>query len=145
MMAATTAFVGLGLCLYSAGWLEVPEDSLQVFGGWLLLAWFGAALALTIGSLSERWDVIGKLWPPFSYLLFPLSGIAFVVDALPYRMQEIVVWLPMLNALEFLRDGWFGSTFHAHYDVSYVILFNLCLTFASLSLARQVGLDGEDE
>src|SRR6266498_3618913 len=43
MMAATTAFVGLGLCLYSAGWLEVPEDSLQVFGGWLLIAWFGAA------------------------------------------------------------------------------------------------------
>lgn len=145
IMAATTAFVGLAICLYAAGWLDAPEDSLEVLGGWLLLAWFGAGLSLIIGSLSEKWDVIGKLWPPFSYILFPLSGIAFVVDALPERMQHIVVWLPMLNALEFLRDGWFGSQFRAHYDVQYVMFFNLCLTFAALSLARQVGLEAEDE
>jgi ABC-2 type transport system permease protein/capsular polysaccharide transport system permease protein len=145
IMAATTSFVALGICIYAVGWLDAPEDALQVLFGWFLLAWFGAGLALLIGSLSERWDVIGKLWPPFSYILFPLSGIAFVVDALPKQMQEIVVWLPMLNALEFLRDGWFGSMFRAHYDVGYVVLFNLCLTFASLSLARQVGFDASEE
>jgi len=145
MMVATTSFVGLSLCLYAFGWLDAPEDSVQVLAGWFLLAWFGSSLALTIGSLSERWDVVGKLWPPFSYILFPLSGIAFIVDALPQRMQEIVVWLPMLNALEFLRDGWFGSMFRAHYDVWYVVVFNLCLTFAGLSLARQIGLTAEEE
>ena len=145
MMAATTAFVGLSLCLYAAGWLDAPENTLQVLGGWMLLAWLGSALGLLIGGLSEKWDVVGKFWPPFSYLLFPLSGIAFIVDALPPRMQEIVVWLPMLNALEYLRDGWFGSMFRAHYDVAYVVTFNLCLTFAALSMARQVGLDAEEE
>jgi ABC-type polysaccharide/polyol phosphate export permease len=51
------------------------------------------------------------------------------------------MWIPMLNALEFMRDGWFGSTFHAHYDVGYVMTFNLCLMFVGLSLVRQVGLD----
>jgi ABC-type polysaccharide/polyol phosphate export permease len=144
-MAATIAFVGLSLCLYAVGFMDPPEDPLEVFGGWILLAWFGAGLALTIAGLSERWEVVGKLWPPFSYLLYPLSGIAFIVDALPERMQHIVVWLPMLNALELLRDGWFGSLFHAHYDVGYVVLFNLCLTFVSLSLARQIGLDISEE
>jgi ABC-type polysaccharide/polyol phosphate export permease len=145
VMAATISFVGLSLCLYAAGWMDAPEDTVQVLAGWFMLAWFGSGLALMIGSLSERWEIIGKLWPPFSYILFPLSGIAFIVDALPPKMQSIVVWLPMLNALEYLRDGWFGSLFRAHYDVSYVLLFNLGLTFAGLSLARQVGLEAEEE
>lgn len=144
MMVETTAFVGLSVCLWAVGWLTPPENALEVVGGWLLLVWFGAGLSLTIGSLSERWQPVGKLWPPLSYTFFPLSGIAFVVDALPERLQEIVVWLPMLNALEFMRDGWFGSHFHAHYDVAYVVLFNLVLTFVGINLTRQVGFDTEE-
>jgi len=118
---------------------------LQVAGGWFLLAWFGAGLGLILGGLSEKSQVVAKLWPPFSYLLMPLSGVAFIVDALPPKLQEIVLWLPMLNALEFLREGWFGSMMHAHYDIPYVVVVNLSLTFAGLSLARQVGVDTEDE
>ncbi|HEY8591996.1 MAG TPA: ABC transporter permease [Sphingomicrobium sp.] len=140
-MASTTSFVVICLSLVMIGWMPSPENAVRVLGGWMLLAWFGAGLALLIGSLSERFDVLGKLWPPFSYLLFPLSGVAFIVDALPPGMQKIVLWLPMLNALEYLRDGWFGSFFHAHYDLGYVLIFNLLLFFAGLSLARQVGFD----
>ena len=44
-----------------------------------------------------------------------------------------------------MRDGWFGSAFHAHYDLMYVLIFNLALTFAGLSLVRQVGWGAEDE
>jgi hypothetical protein len=51
----------------------------------------------------------------------------------------------MLNALEYLREGWFGSMFRAHYDVLYVVLCNLLLTFAGLSLVRQVGTDVTEE
>jgi ABC-type polysaccharide/polyol phosphate export permease len=71
--------------------------------------------------------------------------VAFIVDALPPKMQEIVIWLPMLNALEFLREGWFGSAMRGHYDVPYVVMVNLGLTFAGLSFARQVGLNTEEE
>jgi ABC-type polysaccharide/polyol phosphate export permease len=145
IIGASTSFVVLALAFYAMDWLAAPEEALQVVGGWALLAWFGAGLALTVGALSERHDIIGKLWPPFSYILFPLSGVAFIVDALPPRMQEIVLWLPMLNALEYLREGWFGSSFRAHYDLGYVMLFNLALTFAGLSLVRQVGLDTSDD
>jgi ABC-type polysaccharide/polyol phosphate export permease len=145
VMASTTSFVALGIGLWALDWLLPPEDMLQVLGGWLLLAWFGMGLGLTIGGLSEKFDVIGKLWPPFSYILMPLSGVAFIVDALPPRLQEVALWLPMLNALEYLREGWFGSAMHAHYDIPYVIICNLVLTLTGLSLARQVGLDTSDE
>ena len=144
-MAASTSFVALALALYAMQWITGPENSLQVVGGWLLLAWFGAGLGLILGALSEKFQVVGKLWQPFSYILMPLSGVAFIVDALPPKLQEIVMWLPMLNALEYMREGWFGSAMHAHYDIPYVVLFNLVMTFAGLSLVRQVGINTGEE
>jgi ABC-type polysaccharide/polyol phosphate export permease len=144
-MATSTSLVLVSLILLAFGWLTPPENVLKVVGGWMLLAWFGAGLAFTVGSLSERSELVAHFWRPVSYLLMPLSGVAFVVDALPQGLQSIALWFPMLNAVEFLRDGWFGSQFHAHYDVAYVVAFNLCLTFVGLALARQVGLEAEEE
>ena len=140
-LAVTTSFVALGIGFYAMDWMPAPEDALQVLWGWLLLAWFGAGLSLTIAGLSEKLPAIGNLWPPFSYILIVLSGVGFVADALPPNMREIVLWLPILNALEYLREGWFGSLFRAHYDLPYVFIFNLVLSFVGLSLVRQVGLD----
>jgi len=145
MMATTASIVIVSLVLFAAGWLTAPEDLLVVAFGWLLLGWFGASLAFIIGSLSEKSEVIAHLWRPASYVLMPVSGIAFVVDTLPQGLQDIALWLPMLNALEFLRDGWFGSTFHAHYDVGYVVAFNLCLTLAGLALVRRVDMGAVEE
>jgi ABC-2 type transport system permease protein/capsular polysaccharide transport system permease protein len=144
-MATTTSVILVAFILYSIGWLTPPEDYLQVVAGWLLLGWFGAGLALTVGSLSERFQIVEHFWRPSIYIFMPLSGIAFVIDALPPSWQPYAMWIPMLNALEFMRDGWFGSTFHAHYDLGYVVTFNLCLTLLGLSLARQVGLDEIEE
>jgi ABC-2 type transport system permease protein/capsular polysaccharide transport system permease protein len=144
-MAASTSFVALALALYAMQWIPAPENALQVAGGWFLLAWFGAGLGLILGGLSEKSQVVGKLWPPFSYLLMPLSGVAFIADALPPKLQQIVLWLPMLNALEYLREGWFGSAMHAHYDIPYVVVFNLVMTFVGLSLVRQVGINTGEE
>jgi ABC-type polysaccharide/polyol phosphate export permease len=141
MMAATTALIVLFIAFFALEWMNPPEDVLQVLGGWFLLAWFGAGLALTIGGLSEKWDVVGKLWPSVSFILLPISGVAFLADALPPKVRDVMLWLPMLNALEFLREGWFGSAIKAHYSIPYVLLFNALLTFIGFSLSRQVGLD----
>jgi ABC-2 type transport system permease protein/capsular polysaccharide transport system permease protein len=145
MMATTTSLVLLSIILCSVGWLAPPEDILEALAGWILLGWFGAGLALTIASLSERFQIVEQLWRPASYILMPVSGVAFVVDALPNGLQQMAMWIPMLNAVELLRDGWFGSTFHAHYSLAYLIAFNLCLTMVGLSLVRQVGLGADEE
>ena len=144
-LAVTTSLIVVSMVFYAVGWLDPPEDVLKVLGGWALLAWLGFGLALTVGGLSEKSEVVGKLWPPFSFILFPLSGFAFIADALPQGLREIVLWLPMLNALEFLREGWFGSLFRAHYDIPYVMICNIVFTFVGLSLARQAGLNPSDE
>ncbi|NLS29235.1 Polysialic acid transport protein KpsM [Sphingomonas sp. S2M10] len=137
--AVTTSFVVLGVLFWVYGWLVPPEDALQVLAGWLLLAWFGIGLALTLAALADRYEIVEKLWSPLSYMLFPFSGAAFIADTLPEKAREIVLYLPMLHAVEFIRDGFFGSHFTAHYSLSYLCAWNLGLSLFGLSQVRLIG------
>ena len=134
LMGASISFVALALLFISVGWLEPPENVLKVILGWALLAWFGAALAIFLGSLAYDNEFVDKIWHPTSYLLFPLSGAAFLVDALPRPAQEVVLYLPMVHGLELLREGYFGSVINAHYDIGYTAGFCAILTLAGLFL-----------
>jgi ABC-type polysaccharide/polyol phosphate export permease len=135
---ATISFTILSLFFISIGWLEPPEDLLKVMGGWLMLAWFGMSLALFLGALSEQNEIVDKLWHPASYLLFPLSGAAFLVDSLPQDVQPYALWLPMVNGVEYVREGYFGSVIETHHDLAYMGVFNALMTVAGLSLLRKV-------
>ncbi len=135
---ASISFLILSTFFVFVGMMSPPEDALQVVGGWLMLAWFGMSLALLLGSLAEQWEMVDKLWHPLSYITFPLSGAAFLVDALPKQAQDIILLLPMVHGTEFLREGFFGSKIHAHYDMGYMGLMNLGLTFLALLQLRKV-------
>ena len=135
----TAVLMMLTIALWAIDWVVLPEDVLQVIGGWALLAWFAAALAMTVGGLAEKAEVVGRLWSPMSYLLMAFSGVAFTVNALPPAVREIVLWVPMINAVEYLREGWFGSVMHAHYDIGYLATVNVVLSLAGFSLVRQIG------
>ncbi|WP_313330404.1 ABC transporter permease [Sphingobium yanoikuyae] len=136
---ATTSFILLASFFTFIGWIDLPEDILQVFSGWLMLAWFGASSAITLGILSEEYELVDKLWHPASYLLFPLSGAAFLVDALPAEGQKYILALPMVHGLEYLREGYFGSKIHAHYDLGYMAAINSCLTLIGLLAVKKIG------
>jgi capsular polysaccharide transport system permease protein len=142
---ATISFIILSFVFTTIGWMGPPDDILKVLFGWILLAWFGGSLAIVIGSLSERSDVVEKIWHPVSYLLFPLSGAAFMVNWLPPAGQKVVLWLPMVHGVEILREGYFGSAVRAHYDVVYASVFCLCQTFVGLALAKEAGRRVEPE
>lgn len=137
-VGATLSFLILSIAYISLDWLEAPEDVLLVVLGWLMLAWFGGALALLVGTLAFFSEVIEKLWHPISYLLLPLSGALVIVDALPPKAQEIVLYLPMVHGVEMLREGYFGSKVNAIYDTSYMAIVTLVMTLAGLLLLRLV-------
>jgi len=131
---ATCSFVILSIFFILIGWIQPPEDILKVLGGWLMLIWFGSSLALLLGAWSEQSELIDKIWHPSAYLLFPLSGAAFFVDALPKVAQEFVLWLPMVHGVELLREGYFGTTIKAHYDMAYMAI--CCAIISILALAK---------
>lgn len=135
---ATISFVTLGMLFISLGWLEPPQDVLEVVCGWLMIAWFGSALAIWLGALSHENEIVDKLWHPASYLIFPLSGSAFMVDALPRVAQEIVLYIPMVHGVEIVREGYFGARARAHYDLGYVLPLSLLLTGLALLEIRKL-------
>jgi ABC-type polysaccharide/polyol phosphate export permease len=134
----TMSFTVLAIFFSAIGWINPPEDIGKVLLAWFMLAWFGFSLAVLMGALSERSEIIEKLWHPASYLLFPMSGAAFMVDALPQAAQDIVLLLPMVHGVELLREGFFGSTFKAHYDISYMAMACAVLTLLGLAKTREI-------
>ncbi|MGY4830598.1 ABC transporter permease [Sphaerotilaceae bacterium SBD11-9] len=139
MAGATASFVVLAIFFTAAQVIEVPVDLFQVVIGWLMMAWFGASLSLVIGAATAYSEIIERIWHPTAYLLFPLSGAAFMVDWLPPAAQEIVLLLPMVHGVEMIREGYFGNAVHTHYDVGYMALCCLGLTFLGLFLVRDAG------
>jgi len=135
---ATTSFFVLSILWISIGWMQPPQDILKVLFGWFMIAWFGASLALLLGSLSERSEVVDKIWHPTAYLLFPLSGAAFMVDFLPQSVQKYILVLPMVHGVEILREGYFGSLVHAHYDILYMATVCLVLTILAFAQERHI-------
>ena len=134
----TISFVALGLFFTFVGWIKPPEDIAKVLFAWLMLTWFGSSLAILMGALSEQSEIVEKLWHPTAYILFPLSGAAFMVDALPRVAQNFVLWFPMVHGVELLREGYFGSAFKAHYDVGYMAIVCVVLTVLGLAKTREI-------
>jgi ABC-type polysaccharide/polyol phosphate export permease len=133
---ATSAFVVLAALFTALGWMQLPENVSLVLLGWFMSAWFGLALALFVGALSERSELVEKIWGPLSYIFFPLSGAAFFVDALPVQAQEAILWFPMVHGVEMLRDGYFGSHFQAQYDLAYMAKACAGLSLVGLAMTR---------
>ncbi len=133
---ATISFFTLSLLFIGGEWIAPPEDFLLIAGGWMMTAWFGAALAVTIGALSQEYELVDKFWHPTSYLLFPLSGAAYLVSALPTAAQDIVLYIPMVHGVEMIRDGYFGSKIEPIYSPGYVITCSLVLSVVALILVR---------
>jgi ABC-type polysaccharide/polyol phosphate export permease len=133
---ATISFTILGVIFIMIGWISYPEDLLKIVQGWLLTAWFGASLAIMLGAWSEQSELVEKFWHPTAYLLFPLSGAAFMVESVPPQLQSAILWLPMIHGTEMIRDGFFGSKVHAHYDTQYMLVVCMLLTVMALAFER---------
>jgi len=134
---ATASFIVLASLFIYMGWMEAPDNLLEVIFGWMMLAWFGTSLALMIGAATAFSEIVDRLWHPASYLLFPLSGAAFMVDWLPTNMQKVVLLLPMVHGTEMLREGYFGGVVRTHYDAGYMAACCLAMSLCGLYLVRQ--------
>lgn len=135
----TGSFILICSVMVASGFIPIPVDLLTAIMGWLLLAWFGAALAILIGAAASFSEIVDRIWHPISYFMFPLSGAAFMVDWFAQPIREVVLLLPMVHGVEMVRDGFYGHVMRTHYDPAYVIAANLVLTWAGLWLLRIAG------
>jgi ABC-type polysaccharide/polyol phosphate export permease len=137
-VGATMSFFLLAIFFILIGLMDPPEDSLALVESWLLTGFFGVSLALFLGALAEKSDIVEKLWHPAAYLIFPLSGAAFIVEAAPPAFRDIVLWIPMVHCTEMIREAYFGSKIIAHYSTSYLVTSSMILLILGLAAERHV-------
>jgi capsular polysaccharide transport system permease protein len=136
---ASASFIALSLFFVLMGLMSPPVDLMRVLAGWAMLAWFGGSLALLIGAGTAFSPIVERLWHPAAYLIFPMSGAAFMVDWLPAKFQQGILLVPMVNGVEMIRDGFFGSVVRTHYDIGYMAACCLVMSLAGLHMAREAG------
>jgi capsular polysaccharide transport system permease protein len=133
---ASISFLALSVLWISIEWASPPDDISIILGGWFLLTWFSLGLGLAMGALTSMSDIAERLWHPVAYILFPISGAAFMVDWLAEGFRDIILLLPMVHCVEIVREGFFGSVVRTHYDVGYVAMCSLVMTALGLGLTR---------
>jgi capsular polysaccharide transport system permease protein len=137
VIGASSSFIVLASLFIFIGWMPVPDNLLTVLAGWFMLAWFGGSLALLVGAGTAFSPIVHRLWHPISYLLFPMSGAAFMVEWMPKKLQDVVLYLPMVHGVELLRQGYFGNVVRTHYDIAYMAECCVVLTLCGLYVVRE--------
>ncbi|MEN9503040.1 MAG: Polysialic acid transport protein KpsM [Pseudomonadota bacterium] len=132
----TATFIILILILVNVGLINFPVNTLYVIFGWLLLNWFGGAIGLCLGILSEYSEVFGRIWNATSFPIFAVSGAAFFVDWMPEPIRSYLLWVPMIHGIETMRHGFFGDIVTTYEDPMYFITVNLCFTLVGLLLVK---------
>jgi capsular polysaccharide transport system permease protein len=145
IIGVTTSMVVLTFAFIAMGLMNTPNDILTIIAGWLLMAWFGLALSLIVGAASERSEIVERVWHIFTYLMFPLSGAAFMVDWFPKNVQNLLSWVPMVQGTEMIRHGYFGNEIRTYEDPVYFALVNTVMLLVGLALVRETGRRVEPE
>lgn len=139
IIGATISLATLSIVFNLVGLMGLPSDFLYMVFGWFLLIWFALALGFVVGPLFEMSEIVDRLWHAFTYLMFPLSGAAFFVDWLPEVFQGIVLYIPMVHFSEMIKHGYYGDLVPTFENISYIMIWNMGLSFLGLYLVRYTG------
>jgi ABC-type polysaccharide/polyol phosphate export permease len=138
LAAISASLILLTLLFNEFGLMSLPISVLDVITAWLLLAWFCFGFGLIVGYMMEASSFFDRIWPIILIVSLPFSGVFFMLSWLPSSAQDFLSWFPLVNALEYLREAYFGTSIKAMYSVNYLITINLILTLIGLSLARKI-------
>lgn len=116
--------------LFEGHW---PANPLQMAAAVLMMFGLAHGLAtLILSTTAMGVHLVDRLVHPFTYLMLPFSGMFFMVWWLPGPYQEVVLWVPLVHVMEFMREGQFGLGVPYNYSVSYVLIWIFCLNFLGL-------------
>jgi len=144
-LGATTSFAILTVVFQQCGLMEMPSDPLAAVIGWFYLTWFVLSVGLIAAYLGASSELFDRVWHVALYLSMPFTGIFVMTAWLPLEAQAILLWSPMVNAVEMIREGYFGTGIEAMYSVQYLIKVNSILTLFGLLLASKIRRSLEDE
>lgn len=89
-----------------AGDVMYIEDPLAVLVGLLQITLLGMGLGMLGLTLAQFTQTAGIVVSVLFRPLFFISGIFYPIEKLPYSVQEILLYNPLLHVIQAIRDGW---------------------------------------
>lgn len=114
------------------------DDVLRVLFGMGLAGLLGLSLGLVLCALSLLSKSVDRIRTPLFRPLFWISGLFFTADSIPLHVREYLMWNPILQCVEIVRDGWFTGYRATEASPAYVLVWIILLAFAGLTLERAV-------
>lgn len=132
------AFCVLWIAFGFFGSMGLPERWGMFFTGWGIYILFSVGVGIFVGTLSERSELVDRIWQPISYVTIPISGTFFMVDWLPDYTHSIAVLFPPVTAVELIRGGFFGASVPIHTNIPVAIISGTIFLCLGLWLMRSV-------
>lgn len=134
VMVATAVFL-VAIGVYFGDW---PTSWVQMGVGIVLMALLAHGLGLVVLALTQFGvAVIDRIIHPLLYVSIVFSGVFYMVWWMPYKLQFIILALPIIHIFEFIREGQFGPGQPYHYDLGYVAIWIVVLNvYGGFALRR---------
>lgn len=119
-------------------WGAVPEihDPLLLIGGWVMLTWLAFGFGLFLAGISEFSEAVGRFIGPIMYITIPATGAFYMLNWLPEKAQNALIWSPMVHPFEIFRAGLFGPEVHAKFSLPYMVVVCTIVTALGLAMVR---------
>jgi capsular polysaccharide transport system permease protein len=120
----------------AAGMPALPDDIGGAASALIAAALLGCGVGFVnavVQVLFKSWD---KLWTNATRLLYFFSGIFYVPGMMPDWARDILVWNPVLQAVEWFRASFF-AVYRPHWlDRSYLVVAAILAMAVGLALER---------
>jgi capsular polysaccharide transport system permease protein len=134
--SAAAAFITLFVILIFVGICQWPADWLIMANGYLLVIAFSFAFVMIMAALAEFSDAIERTSHIILYLMLPVSGVFIPAYTVPEKFREILLYFPLVDAVEYFHAGYFGYRMETYYDIPYTVFAILVMTLFAYSLTN---------
>ncbi|HJU18599.1 MAG TPA: tetratricopeptide repeat protein [Stellaceae bacterium] len=111
---------------------DLPGACAALFAVWLFACGVGFLNAV-IHAFWKGWD---KIWVQIIRILYFCSGIFYVPAAMPDRVRHLLVWNPVLQAVDWFRTSFFAD-YEPHWlDRGYLVTLALWTLLTGMALER---------
>ena len=120
-------FIQLGICHW-------PADVLTMTLGYFLIIWFSFAFVLIMAALAELSETVERVSHVILYLMLPFSGVFLPLYALPAKFRELLLYFPLVDAVEYFHSGYYGARMPTYFHLDYAMFVILAMTLFGFAL-----------
>lgn len=97
-------------------------------------------LGFGIGSINATLTALMRSWQNVFLIvtrpLYLASGVFYLVDQLPDTARRILVWNPLVHAIEWFRSAFYPAYMSMTLDKSYLVSWAVCTVVIGLAIER---------